>query len=232
MKIAIMQPYFLPYLGYFQLFNAVDKFVIGDDYKYILQGWINRNKILVNGKEFMFTIPLRKASPNKLIKEVEICNDTSWQEGFLKTIKMAYGRAPFYNEVFLLLNNIIMNKEINISKLIFKSLYEIKAFLGIKTIIVETQAIYNNKHLEGQERIIDTCKKENAASYLNLIGGVELYSKERFEKEGIALNYINSKSISYHQFGAEYVPNLSIIDVLMFNSKEKIREYLNSYKLI
>jgi hypothetical protein len=232
MKLAIMQPYFLPYIGYFQLMNAVDKFVVLDDVNFINRGWINRNRILVNGKDHLFTIPLKEASQNKLIKDIAILQDGNWRNKVLKTVAMNYKAAPFFNNIFPLINKIIFSDEYLISKFIVMSLKEIIKYLDIKTILANTSTFYDNQHLKAQEKIIDICRKENATLYINLIGGLNLYSKERFEEEGITLNFIKTKPIVYKQFRDEFVPWLSIIDVLMFNSKETVCEYLNSYEIL
>jgi hypothetical protein len=232
MKIAIMQPYLFPYIGYFQLINAVDKFVIGDDYNFILQGWVNRNKILVTGKEFLFTVPLKKASPNKLIREIEISDNVLWQVNLLKTIEMAYSRAPYFKNIFPLIQKVINFKEPKISKLIIRSIREINKYLEVNTGIIETLQIYKNNHLRGQERVIDTCRQEAANEYINPIGGIKLYSKKKFELAGIELKFLKSETIEYRQFKNEFVPNLSLIDVLMFNSREEIRKFLNHYTLL
>ena len=103
MKIAIMQPYFFPYLGYWQLMNIVDKFVIYDDVNYIKRGWINRNRILVEGKPFYIHVPVMKASQNKIINEMEVFVDSSLRKKELKTIELAYKKAPFFDSVYPLI---------------------------------------------------------------------------------------------------------------------------------
>lgn len=231
-KIAVMQPYFFPYIGYFQLLNSVDKFVLLDDVNYIKKGWINRNFILLNSKPCLFTIPLVKSSQNKLINETEISPESKLRRKFLRTIETGYAKAPFFNEVYEMLSLIIGSKENSISKLIRLSLEQIIVYLGLKTSIIESSAIYSNSHLKGEQRITDICRKENSSVYINLPGGTELYSKSNFLKEGIDLYFIKSDTIRYRQFANEFVPSLSMIDVMMFNSRGKIHEFLNSYELV
>lgn len=230
-KIAVMQPYLFPYIGYFQLMNAADKFVILDDVNFINKGWINRNNILVNNKPALFTVPLVKASQNKLIKDLEIAYDTGWQDNFLKTIERSYVKAPFFDNVFRLISNIININERSISRLIFVSLQEIKMYLDLKTKLIESSQIYLNNELKGEDRIIDICMKEYSDFYINPSGGTELYSKQSFEKKGLSLYFIKAKNIEYRQFNNEFFGSLSIIDVMMFNSKKKVREYLYEYEL-
>jgi len=229
MKLAIMQPYLFPYIGYFQLIKAVDKFVIYDDVNYIQQGWINRNRILLKGKAFLFTLHLKGASPFKLINEIEIKNNN---EKTLKTFKQAYIKAPFFREVYSVIEKIFTVNENNLSRFVINSILEIAKCLGIHTQTLISSQIKKDRELKGQEKIIDICKVLEANHYINAIGGMELYSKERFEKEGIKLSFIKSKLISYKQFNNEFIPWLSIIDVMMFNPKHKINDMLNAYEII
>jgi len=236
MRIAIMQPYLFPYIGYFQLIRAVDKFIIYDDVNFIKQGWINRNQVLVQGSKQLFTVPLQKQSSFININETFINQKQfeKWKIKFLRTIEQSYKKAPFFEQVNQLINNVLsnVNDEVAISTVALKSLLGISNFLDLNTEFVLTSSLYNNIHLKGQERIIDISKKEQAKKYINPIGGVDLYNKEDFYKENIQLNFLKSNNIQYKQFKNEFVPWLSIIDVVMFNSKEEIKEMLNNYTLI
>jgi len=232
MKLGIMQPYLFPYIGYFQLINAVDKFVILDDVNFITRGWINRNYILVNGKKNLITIPLKKASQNKLIKDTYIVSDTKWKKNFLKTIKFSYSKAPYFKNIYPIIQIIINNKENNISKFIYFPFIKITEYLNIKTKIVPSSEIYKNNHLKGQYRILDICKAEKANHYINPPGGQKLYNRILFEKNGIKINFLKTNYFEYKQFDNKFIPNLSIIDILMFNSKENIYQFLKEYMLI
>jgi hypothetical protein len=232
MKIAIMQPYLFPYIGYFQLINAVDKFVILDDVNYINRGWINRNRILINGKPQLISIPLKEASQNKLINEIEIVNDQKWRGKLLKTLQHNYRKAPFYQDVFSLIEKIILNKEQNISTYIFASVIDINVYLEIKTLIEPSSAKYHTKHLKAEQKIVNICIQEKATTYINPIGGTELYSKQLFKDHNINLFFLKTDEIMYNQNFSNFIPFLSIIDVMMFNSKNDIKEMLNKYKLV
>jgi hypothetical protein len=227
-----MQPYLFPYIGYFQLINAADKFVIYDDVTFIKQGWINRNNILLNGKAFLFTIPLKDVSSYKLIREIEISNGFNWKSKWLKTIEQAYKKSPYYSQVIQLIEEVVATEEKQIAAYAVKSLKIICSYLGISTFIVETSSKYSNNHLHAQKRVIDICKREKATDYLNAIGGLELYSKDAFNRENIKLSFIKHKTINYKQFKNEFVPWLSIIDIMMFNSPVEIKEMLNQYELV
>lgn len=232
MKIGIMQPYFLPYIGYWQLLNVVDKYVIYDDVNYINRGWINRNRILLNSKDKMITLSLKEVSQNKLIKEIELLNNEKEREKLLKTISQSYKKAPFYDEVYPLIEEILNFKEINLEKFLENSIKKIIEYLEIDTTILISSEIEKDNMLKGKNKILDICKNLGASEYYNAIGGQELYSYEEFNKEGIKLKFLKSGNIEYKQFKNEFIPNLSIIDVMMFNSKEKIKEFLNNYTLI
>jgi hypothetical protein len=232
MILAVMQPYFLPYIGYFQLIKTVDRFVIYDDVNFINKGWINRNNLLNGSSAQLFTIPLKGASQNRLIREIEIADDNAWTKKLLRTIEQTYKKAPLFDQVYPLLNELINAPERHIGGLAVSSLKSVSAYLGITTPFVDSSVIYGNEELKAQERILDICRKENADHYINPIGGMEIYSRELFETAGVKLNFIKAKPIHYRQFKNEFVPHLSIVDVLMFNSPEEVNELLDQYELI
>jgi len=232
-KVAIMQPYFMPYIGYFQLVNAVDKFVFYDDVNYIKSGWINRNRILINGEAKYINVPQKGASSFKLINQVEAniyCKDYT---KILKTIEASYKNAPFFYEVFGLVKKLLDKEYTNIAQIAIESVIIFSTYLDIKTdFSVSSKDFMDTKGLEKSTRLISICKKLNSETYVNPIGGSELYSKEEFKKAGINLLFINSKPIEYRQFNNEFVPWLSILDVLMFNAIPRVKEMLNEYELL
>lgn len=232
MKIGIMQPYFFPYIGYWQLINAVDKFVIFDDVNFIKKGWINRNNILLNGNAHLFTLPLCKASQNKLINEICVNNDEVMKLNLLKTMELCYRKAPYFQDVIKILEDIILYPENNLSLFLKYQIATVCDYLNIQTEIITSSSLDNNKSLHAQDKIIDICKLEGANHYINPIGGVDLYDRAVFENNNIKLNFINSCDISYQQFNDNFVPNLSIIDVMMFNKLEDIQKFLDKYELI
>ena len=232
MRIGIMQPYFFPYIGYFQLINAVDKFVVYDDVTFIKQGWINRNNILLNDKASLFTVPLDGASSNKLIHEIPVRNLAVWRKSFYKTITQNYKKAPFFEPTLKILELVLNTDVPDISRLCFNSLQYTLAYLEINTQVIPSSRIYNNQNLKAQERVIDICLREKALHYINPIGGALLYAPDIFRKNGLALNFLKSRPILYKQFKNEFVPWLSMIDVLMFNSPAEIKQLLNQYDLV
>ena len=235
MIVGIMQPYFFPYIGYFQLIASVNKFVIYDDVNFIKGGWINRNNILINKKSNLFTVPLAKASSNTLINDTKINLKfyNIWKVKFLRSLEHSYKRAPYFTEVYNLIENVLeINENDLISKLAVNSIKNVIDYLQLDTEICETSENYNNKIKSGQERVLDICRIEQASQYINPIGGTKLYSKNTFKENGIVLNFVKSKPIVYTQFDNDFSPWLSIIDVLMFNSVSEVNKMINQYELV
>jgi WbqC-like protein family len=224
-----MQPYFFPYIGYFQLISAVDKYIIYDDVNYIKGGWINRNNILVDNQKHLFTITLDQASPYKLINEIFIKDNFSKLK---KTISLNYVKAPYFQKSFPLIESILSNEEKNLGRFVSESIMTISSFLGIKTEFIISSTLHKNNNLKNVEKVLHICDLMGASKYINAIGGKDLYDKEEFAKHNVELNFLKTKPISYKQFNDQFVPGLSIIDVIMFNSTEKIVEMLKLYELI
>lgn len=230
--IAIMQPYFLPYIGYFQLMAAADKFVVFDDVNFINRGWINRNRLLLNGVTHTFTIPLRSASQNRLICDIELADESGWRGKLLRTIRQAYGRAPCYPQVSTLLEKVISYPSIRLDEFLLNSLHEVVNYLSLKVEIVSTSRSYKNTHLKGQDRILDICRQEGADIYINPIGGVDLYDRAGFSNQDLSLYFLRPRPISYSQGKGDHVAWLSIMDVLMFNEPTEVRRLLAEIDLI
>jgi len=231
MKLAIMQPYFFPYIGYWQLLHAVDRFVIYDDVNYIKGGWVNRNRILINDKPAYMTVPLHQASPFKRICDTNLQASPVWRDKMMKMIEMTYRRAPFFQDIFPVVEKLIRFESDNLSDYLVNQLQTLAALFGITAQFVLTSRCYENNNLAGQNRVLDICKKEGAATYINPRGGTDLYDRAAFEERGVELKFIMPLSIAYEQFGATHVPWLSIIDVMMFNSKNQLSALLNRYEL-
>lgn len=233
MKLAIMQPYFFPYLGYWQLMSTVDKFVIYNDVNYIKGGWINRNRILINQKPSYITIPLIKASQNKKILEISIQNNNQWKVKMLKSISNAYRQSTFFDSVYPLIEDIINYDTDSLSGYLSNQLRSIAYFMGIDTEISYSYNNYDNTNLKGQERIVDICQQVDASHYYNLAGGVSLYDKNIFKNKEIDLLFIEMHDgARYKQHSDNFIPYLSIIDLLMEVEQTKLSKYLNNYNLI
>lgn len=231
MRLGIMQPYFFPYIGYWQLINAVDKYVIYDDVQFIKRGWINRNHILLRGERKRVTLRLSNASQNRLINETEILADDTCKKKFLKLIGNSYARAPFFADTYGVIEKAVNRPEKNLASYLEWGIRHICQYLAINTEITVSSELEKNNELRGQARIIEICKVTGADQYINAWGGQNLYSRSEFAAQGIALKFLRTGEIRYRQFSNDYVPNLSIIDVMMFNEPEKIKNMLNDYEL-
>jgi hypothetical protein len=228
MRLAVMQPYFFPYIGYFQLINEADEFVIYDNIEFTKKGWINRNRILVNGKDAYITLPLRKDSDYLDVRGRYLADTwTAERSKMLNRIRESYRRAPQYNRVYPVIENAILFEDRNLFNFILHSLCQINGYLGISTSVVISSTIEMNHELKAGEKVIELCKARGADSYLNPIGGIELYSRETFKNAGIGLQFLKSDYHSYKQFNNEFIPWLSIIDVMMFNDGEEIKKMLD-----
>jgi hypothetical protein len=231
MKIGIMQPYFFPYIGYWQLINAVDEYIIFDDVNYIKRGWINRNSILLNGAAKQINLHIKDASQNRLIKDTELAQTREDDRVLLEIIKHGYCKAQYYSQVRNLLEDILNCRSLCLSEYLTNQIIQVCKYLNIKTKILLSSDIEKDNELKSEKKIIEICKKRNADMYINAIGGKELYCYEHFKKENIELKFLKTGDINYKQFDNEFVPHLSIIDVLMFNSVDEVAALLNNYQL-
>ena len=225
MKLGIMQPYFLPYIGYFQLIASVDQFIVYDNIKYTKKGWINRNRMLLNGKDLMFSLPLKKGSDSLNVVDRELADEFD-RIKLLKQFKGAYGRAPQFELTYPVLERIVQHEETNLFRYIHHSIVRLCEHLGIHTEIRISSDILIDHQLKGQDKVLALCKAAGADTYLNTIGGVELYARGDFRIQGIELLFIKSRPFEYAQFGDAFVPWLSIIDVLMFNEVELVQSQI------
>ena len=232
MRLAIMQPYFFPYLNYFQLLDAADVFVVFDDVNFINRGWINRNYILLNHNKHLFTVPLVKATQNRMIKDIEVADQTKWRPKFLKILGHAYSRAPEFQNVFPGIESLVHNPQTMISVLAAASIEFVKDQMDMKTKILFSSKLGYDRGTSGHEKIIEICQLLNAEVYINPIGGIDLYSSDVFIDNGIELRFLRAQDYRYRQFKEkDFIPNLSIIDALMFNSKEELSGLLKQYTL-
>lgn len=229
MKVAVMQPYFFAYIGYWQLINAVDVFVIYDDVNFIKKGYINRNNILFNNKPYRITLELLGASQNKLINEIYLGDN---RLNILKIIKQAYSKAPYFRDVYNLLEKIMTDEEKNLGMFLEKLIRNVSSYIGIDTRFIRSSELDKDNNLRGQDKILQICQLLDADVYINAIGGKELYDKQSFFDKSISLNFIESEIVEYPQFGNEFCAYLSIVDVLMFNSVSDIKEMLGNYILV
>ena len=229
MTLGIMQPYFMPYIGYWQLMAAVDTYVVYDDVNYIKGGWVARNNILLNGQKHMFTITLNGASPNKLFNEITIKDDF---KKFSRLIESAYRKAPYYEEVCTLLERIYSFEDRSLGAFMLNSFQVVLDYLEIDTKLILSSSIEKDNSLKAKDKVKHICHLLGADTYYNAIGGQELYDKNDFKADGIDLCFVKTELSPYPQLNNEFVPGLSLIDVLMFNSPTEVKQLLTNYKLV
>lgn len=234
MKIGIMQPYFFPYLGYWQLMNAVDRYVVYDDVNFIKGGRINRNAILMNGAAHNINLILSGASPNKHINEIKVNTDPLVQGKLLRTIEMSYKKAPYFVQVFPLVEQVISQQEPNVAKYLYRSFQIVGDYLDLQTELLLSSELEKDCSLKAHNKVIAICKLLGATEYYNSVNGISLYESHRadFEQAGIELCFPKMRKIIYPQYKNEFVPNLSIIDVMMFNSQEDCRKLLWEFDFV
>lgn len=229
MKLGVMQPYFMPYVGYFQLMAAVDKYVIFDDVNYIKRGWSARNNILVNGQKHLFNIAVEGGSQNNLYTQVKVIDDFS---KLRKTLEMAYKKAPYYNETMNILEQVFAYEDKRFNHFMRNSYSIILDYLGIETEFLFSSDLSNDKNLKGKDKILDICIILGANEYYNAIGGQELYNRQEFDDNGIKLGFVEPTLEPYPQLSKEFLPGLSIIDMLMMNSKEDAYKQISNCHII
>lgn len=227
-----MQPYFVPYIGYFQLIAAVDLFIVYDNIKYTKKGWINRNRFLCNGRDEMLSLPLKGDSDLLDIRDRRLAADFNGSR-LINQLAGAYRKAPYFEKAFPLVEEILRQKEENLFQFLYRSIVMVCEHIGIATEIRVSSDIPINHSLKNQDKVLALCESVGTHIYVNAIGGLDLYSKMDFLARNIELKFIRSKPFVYPQFDNEFVPWLSIVDVLMFNSNETIQDAVHSnYELI
>jgi len=235
MQLAIMQPYFFPYIGYFQLIHAVDKFILLDTVQFIRHGWIERNRILKqNGDWLYIKVPLKKHARDTLIKDIEIRSHEAWQNTVLAQLQAYKKIAPEYYKTIALIKEIFNERCESITELNVVALKKIGSFLDIDTpisIFSEMDIVIDEVNDAG-EWALNISKSLDAQCYVNPIGGAEIFDADKFLNHNIALKFLQSKDISYDQKRSKFEQALSIIDVLMFNSPAEIQSMLNHYSLV
>jgi len=229
MSFAVMQPYLFPYLGYYQLVSAVDKFVFYDDVTFIKGGYINRNNILSNGKAQRFTIPVPGMSSNTLINQLNFDGNV---KKTLKTIAQSYKKAPYFEHVFPLIEVVLNDENRRVDHICAKSISVVFEYLDINKDFHFSSELEYNRDLSAADKLIAMASLLKSNDYINSPGGKSLYNKEYFAEKKICLSFIEIEKYEYSQNTDEFIPHLSIIDILMWNNKEQVVELLTKYKLV
>lgn len=231
-KVAVMQPYLFPYIGYFQLINAVNTYVFYDDVQWIKGGWINRHTILSNDRETYASLPTEKHSTFSKINEVRFSDNTKNITDYLNKITNFYRKAPYFSDIYPLIEDIVNYQERNCVGMIARSFKILNQLLNISTECLLASEINYNHNLNAQDKIIDITKKLNGIIYINNINGQHLYNREDFAAQNLTLKFLEKEIEPYKQFDNEFVPYLSIIDILMFNDIETARKMVTKGKLL
>lgn len=238
MKLAMMQPYLFPYIGYFKLIDAVDYFGIGDEVQFIKRGWINRNRLLGDNEPLSFSFPVKKDSHLEQIKNRVFYDDILFdKKKLLKSVTQIYSKAPYYSDVLPLLEKIVEYDERNVSKFITYHLKIISEYLHIETLFLNSHLweFEHDENLSSEEKLIGKLhvlrKSIDFDCFINPIGGSHLYDKETFLQNGFNLFFIDPVETPYNQLDKNFTPDLSIIDVMMFNNVEEISRMLKLYIL-
>lgn len=227
-----MQPYFFPYIGYFQLIGAVDLFIVYDNIKYTKKGWINRNRMLQEGKDVIFSLPLKSDSDYLDVRERMLSDDFD-RDKLLNRFRGAYARAPHFAETFPIIEFAVRHPDTNLFRFLHHALICTCRHLGLQTPIRVSSSIDIDHSLKGQDKVIALSRAVQATTYVNAIGGLQLYDREAFRQQGLCLKFIRPGSFEYRQFGGTHVPWLSIIDVLMFNPIDVIHAAVsNHYEML
>lgn len=237
MKLGIMQPYFFPYIGYFALIKYTDKWIVFDTVQYIEKGWINRNRIIhpTQPEATYFTIPLEKHKQSTIIKDIKISSDKSYKDKIIGQLNTSYKkRAPYFKEVMEVVTNCLDYEETDLTKLNIYAMEKVCEYIGIPF----KYQVFSKMNLEIEqvsdpgEWALNISKALKVTSYVNPPGGIELFSKEKFNDAGIALEFLKPNLCEYNQKKKSFLPGLSIIDVMMFNSKEEIIKMLDDFEII
>lgn len=227
-----MQPYYFPYLGYFQLISASDTFVLYDDVQYSKGGWANRNRILSGGKASWLTLPVGAAPLGSSYRQKTYQLGEDQRKSHLQRIHSAYRKAPMFTRVFPEIEAIMAFEDERVAEFNSNLIRHIAGMLGIPTPMLLASTIPNRPIQRGQARIIKVCEQLKATIYLNAIGGIHLYDEAAFAKSGISLRFLRPSAPAYPQAGGDFVPFLSIIDVLMNNSIDTVRDMLRQSSVI
>lgn len=228
MKLAVMQPYFFPYLGYYQLARSVDRFVFLDDVAYIKSGFINRNRILLDGQPFQFTLPVANTSQNRLINAHEYTGEF---RRFLAHVRHGYGRATFFDDVYPRIEALVLDPDLNVARKNAGSLRLVFDYLGLP--LADTSSSrFDPGAARGQERILLLCRQHGATAYHNPQGGQALYDAGYFASCDIHLRFMRNRFPEYAQPGTStFHSGLSVIDVLMHVPPPVVRDMLDAYDL-
>lgn len=231
--VAVMQPYVFPNAGYFSLVQASDVFVFYDDVNFRKGGWINRNRIRINEAPYLFSIPLRNISQNVLIKDVETSDVGRFRDRFLKQLRLAYGKAPYFDQGMAYVEKVLPSGDRHISDLAINSVKGLYELIKVeKRFLLSSEAFAGTRGMDKSERLIAITKALDADSYVNAPGGMSLYSKEYFSSCGVSLSFVRTRRLPGEQSGGDIEDGLSIIDAVMNHDANEILRLVDSYERV
>lgn len=222
----IRQPGFLPYLGYFKKIQSCDVFVHYDDSQYSINDWDNRNKIrIVDGSRWI-TVPVKKPFKKKLF-EVEIAYNEDWVSKQKNIIKESYQNTPFFKDYWSDIEKIYEKKHNKLVDLNYDFIDYFNSVLEIDTRIIKSSDM--NLSSTKSQKILDICKKINVTTYISGEEGKDYLDEKLLTDNGIKIIYEKFQHPKYNQFQKEFIPNMSIID-LIFNEGVKSKKILQDSK--
>lgn len=229
MNVAIMQPYLFPWIGYFQLIYQSDIFVLYDDACFIKQGYINRNSILCNGQAQRFTVPVPGASSYKRINELCFSDQVG---KIVKTVGQCYSKAPYFQDVMPLVEAVLFHQQRDITACCQRAIESIFGYLGMERKIIRSAELDYDRTENAENKVIGMCKALKGDMYVNSTGGRHLYRADSFAAQGITLRFLQANNTEYAQGEHNFVPYLSIIDVLMHCEPDQIKQALKNYSYV
>jgi hypothetical protein len=231
LRVALMQPYFFPYLGYFQLMHAVDCFVFYDDAQFMKGGWVNRNRLLVAGRPGWWTFPVVHASHRLPISRRAYCNSPTQVSRLAAQVEHAYRLAPQFGSMFPRIAGYLESPRSNVATFNQSHLELLARDMGLQCRFLAASELVPGTTLDGQAKVIEICRALGASHYVNSPGGQALYDATAFADAGVQLGFLHPRPAAYPQFGEAHVPALSIVDALMFNDPANMRQLLQQYDL-
>lgn len=226
-----MQPYFAPYIGYWQLLNYVDEFIVYDDVNFIKRGWINRNILSYGGEEHYATVPLLRASQNKKINEITLEPNARWREKLLKTLSRSFARARYLDDGLEVAEAIVSYESSRLDDFLMNQIRVVSAYLKIKTKILSSAQSFENQSLTGESRILDICKQRGANTYINAIGGKQLYSQVEFARNEIGLLFLRSRFSDRLRQITQDCPHCSLLQLVCVLGREELRQELDEFTI-
>lgn len=231
-----MQPYFFPYPGYFSLIKATNKWIVFDTPQYANYSWMNRNRIInCNDDNWMyFIVPLKKRPLRTSINSIVIQNEVNWKEKIISQLGYYKKHAPYYNHVVEFLRETLTSEFVKLSDLNIHTLKATCKYIGIDF----NYEIYSEMNLQIEdihapdEWGLNICKAMGVSKFINPERGQNFIDRQKYLNEKVDIKFLEYRYPDYDQKMEEFIPGLSIIDAMMFNSPKELKVILEDYKLV